>query len=424
MREARALAAVALLLLAGCSLGPGAPDEGESLGLTEAWTAGGSAVEGNHHAIAAGRVGDGHVVAIPVGGYRGEGGCELFVVDGDGRERWTAAIPPEACTIHAVADPTVADFAGDGEPEVIAATTQEQVVAHDPRNGSVRFRFPLSDYGYTRPVVADVVGDGAPELVVTDVSGSLFVVRSDGSTAWNRSLDAYSWSEPAVADLDADGATEIAVGLGNGTAVAFAANGDLAWRTGVAGPITWTAHGDVDSDDAREFVVATDDGVVAALDGRDGRVEWRRSLGSLAAVRGVADGDGAERSSAGSATQPHDGDVEVYATANDATLRALSGESGETEWTTSLTDASTQMTPPPVVGDVTGDGDPEVVAVTNDGYVRVVDPADGRVLASYHRDAAVYTHATLANVTAAGGKEVLVMYGDGTAVALSVQSSA
>lgn len=430
MRAVSALSIVTLLLLAGCSLGPLGPgtepaSEQESLTLTEEWTAGTSAVAGNHHAIGAGRAGDGAVVAIPLGGHHGEAGCKLLVVDGDGDERWTAAIPPDACTIHAVADPTVADFVGDDEPEVIAATTEEQVVAHDPANGSIRFAFDLTDYGYTSPVVADVTEDDEKELVVTAVDGTLSVVRPDGSEVWNRSLDAYSWSAPTVDDLDGDGATEIAVGLGNGTAVGFDADGDAVWRASLNGSITWTAGGDVDGDGAREFVVATDGGTVAALDGRDGSVDWKRSLGSLAAVRGVADGDG-------------DGTVEVYATAKDGKLRALSGETGETEWTTRLTNESVQMTPPAVVGDVTGagqspasnaasphegDGDPKVVAVTNDGYVRVIDPATGTILASYHRDASVYTHATLADTDGDGVQEVLVMYGDGTAVALSVQSS-
>jgi hypothetical protein len=96
------------------------------------------------------------------------------------------------------------------------------------------------------------------------------------------------------------------------------------------------------------------------------------------------------------------------------------------------------MTPPPVVGDVTGDGTPDVVAVTNDGGVHVVDPATGAVRGSYGRDASLFTHATLADTDSVersstgsaaqprngdGRKEVYVVYGDGVAVALSVQSS-
>lgn len=405
------------VLLAGCAGTPlgDAPAESptgessaESIELVERWTAGSSAIEGNHHAVAAGRVDGEAVVAVPIGGEHGNVGCKLLVLDGDGGERWQAPVPKEACTIHAVADPNLANFTGDSRPELIAATTEEAVVAYDPLSGDVVFRYPLSNYGYTKPVVADVTGDGAAELVVSDVDGELSVVRPDGSTVWSRPLNAYSWSAPAVADFDAQQGAEIVLGLGNGTAIAFTAQGETAWTSTVDGSITWTEYADVDDDPAREFLVATTSGTVAALDGRDGSVEWSRTVERYAAV-------GPPLKSGGETT--------VYATDSNGTLYALSAESGETRWTTQLTDADVQMTPPPVVGDVTGDGAPDLFAVTNDGRAMVVDPADGSIRATYERDAAVYTHATLADTDGDGQEEAYVAYGDGTVAALAVQNS-
>jgi outer membrane protein assembly factor BamB len=109
----------------------------------------------------------------------------------------------------------------------------------------------------------------------------------------------------------------------------------------------------------------------------------------------------------------------VYATARDGVLRSLDARTGETEWTTTLTEGDVQMTPPPSLGDLDGDGNPELVAVTNDGIVRVVDPGTGAIRATYERDASVYTHATLADLDADGKSEVYVPYGDGRVVALS-----
>lgn len=422
----RTLALVALLVLAGCLGGPAAdPSATEDLTLTEQWRAGDSSVAGNHHAAAAGRVAGEAVVAVPIGGRSGQTGCRLLVLDGTGAERWTEPIPEDACTIHAVADVTLADFVGDDAPEIVAASTEAEVVAYDALTGEAEFRYPLSNYGYSKPVVADATGDGAAELVVTDIDGTLAVVRPDGETVWRRPLDAYSWAPPAVADFGTDGRPETVVGLGNGSVVAFTRRGQPAWVTAVGGSVTWAAHGDVDDDPAREYLAATRDGDVVSLDGRDGAVEWTRSLGDLAAVGDPVDGDG-------------DGVVEVYATNRTGTLFALDGRDGSVEWSQSLTDAETQMTPPPVAGDVTGDGRVELVAVTNDGFVRVVDPATGQVRASAHRDAALFTHATLADTDSVersstgsaaqprngdGRKEVYVVYGDGVAVALTVQSS-
>ncbi|WP_435196754.1 FG-GAP-like repeat-containing protein [Natronomonas sp. EA1] len=396
------LALAVLLVLAGClGGGPGA----DAPTLEERWTAGGSSVQGNHHAIAAGRVEGEAVIAAPVGGRQGEGGCALLVFDGTGSERWRDTIAPEACTIHAVADPTLADYDGDGTVELLAATTEKELVAYDALTGDEEFTFPLSNYGYTKPVVADVTGDGVNEIVVTDIDGTLYVVNETGKL-WNRSLDAFSWSAPAVADFTGDERPEIVLGIGNGTALAFDAAGERLWRTETDGGVTWTAHGDLDGDGAPEFVVATEAGAVQAFDG-DGSLLWERSLGRLAAVGAVVDADG-------------DGTAEVYATARDATLRALDGPSGETEWETTLTSEAVQMTPPPVVGDVTGDGEPEIVATTNNGRALVVSPS-GEIRGVYERDASIYTHATLGDTDGDGVAEVYLMYGDGKVVAIATE---
>lgn len=414
MHRAAPLLLVVLLALAGCSgpLSDASPGNGSTgdVDLVEQWTAGESTIEGNHHAAAAGRVDGEAVVAVPLGGHHGETGCRLLVLDGAGERRWSADVPRDACTIHAVADPALADFVGDDQPELLAATTEEAVVAYDPLTGDVQFRHDLARYGYTAPVVADVVDDDRAELVVTDVGGTISVVRADGTTAWRRSLGAYSWAPPAVADFDGSGGREIVLGLGNGTAVAFASNGDASWTASVNGSVTWSAHGDVDDDPAREFLVASTEGTVAAIDGGNGSVEWSRSLSAYAAVGPPLDGDG-------------DGSLEVYATDRSGRLYALAGATGETVWTTRLTDAEVQMTPPPRVGDVTGDGSPDLVAVTNDGRVAVVNPGSGDLRGSYRRNASLYTHATLADTDGDGTEEVYVVYGDGRAVALSVQGS-
>ncbi|WP_255198672.1 PQQ-binding-like beta-propeller repeat protein [Halorarius litoreus] len=413
-----AVALALLVVLAGCAGGVDAPgsdgSETPEVELVERWTAGTSTIEGNHHAAVAGRVDGEPVVAVPIGGHHGENGCELLVLDGAGETRWREAIPPEACTIHAVADPSLADFlgasGGDSRPELYASTTENAVLGFDPLTGEQLFRYNLSDYGYTRPVVADVIGDDTEELVVTDVDGELSVVRPDGSVVWRRPLNAYSWSAPAVANFDAQGGKEVVVGLGNGTAIAFTPRGGVAWTATVDGSITWTADGNVDDDPARELLVATAAGEVAAIDGASGEVEWSRTVEKFAAVGAPFDGD-------------DDGDIEVYAADESGTLYALSGATGETEWTTTLTDAEVQMTPPPVAGDATGDGVLDLIATTNDGGVLVVDPADGTIRARYDRDAAIYTHATLADTDGDGTQEVYVVYGDGRAVALTVHSS-
>lgn len=415
------LALAALLVLAGCTLpaglgGDGGGD-GDDLEASVDWVAGDSEILGNHHSPGVGRLPgteglDGTVVAHPLGGRGDREGCRLLALNGSGGERWAAPVPPEHCTIHAVADPAVADFVGDATPEVIVSTTESETVAYDARTGERRFAVSLTDYGYTRPVVADLAGDAAPELVTQDARGELFVVRPDG-VVWRRSLDAYTFVDPVVADVDADGRTELVVGLGDGRVVAFAGGGTREWTrslgTGTGDAVVWATAADVDDDPAVEFIATTAEGATVALDGATGETEWRfADAGSPAAVGPALDGD-------------DDGAVEVYVTGSDARVRALNGSTGAVEWTSDrLSGASLRSVPSAVAADVDGDGSPELVAATGDGTVGVL-AGDGTVRATFDRggDRALYTPPVAADVDDDGREEVLVPYGDGRLHAVS-----
>lgn len=370
-------------------------------------------IYGNHHApaVAPGVGGNGTVFA-PISGRDRSDECELIALSAaDGSERWAYPIPPANCTIHSVADPTVADFDDDGSREVLAATTEQAVVALDPRTGRQTFRHELSDYGYTQPIVADLTGDGSREVIVVDVQGTVFVVRPNGTTVWTERLDSYTWGQPAVGDFTGDGSNELLVGLGgSGNILLFDADGTERWNRSAPfdSSITWMTTGDTDGDGASEAIVATDGGTVAAVDGASGDIEWRREFGAYAAVHAFGDGDG-------------DGDPDVYAVARDGKLRGLNARDGTVEWETTLTNADVQMTPPPAMGDLDGDGSSELAAVTNDGIVSVVDPTSGDVLATYERegDVPIYVHPTVADADADGAAEIYVIYGDGRVVALS-----
>lgn len=423
------------LLVAGAVLAGGGPaaflpeqTPGETAGpVSVAWLSDtGTSIRGNHHAVAAGRVDGEPVVLVPLGGRagqdhahpdggpththanEGDGECALVALNGTGDERWRAAVSETNCTIHAVADPALADFLGDDRPEALATSTDDTVTAYDPLTGEVTFEAGLADYGYTRPVVADLTGDGQGELLVADVTGTITPLRADGSAVWTRSFDAFTWGQPVVADFTADGRPEVVAGFDSGHVVLLdGATGETVWNRSAGGSVTWLAAGDSDADDAIEVYAATTDGRVVAFDGATGEREWTRQFDALAAVRGFGDGDG-------------DGRPELYAVARDARLRALDAATGETEWETLLTEGDVQMTPPPSLGDVDGDGDRELVAPTNDGVVRIVDPADGEIVATYRRDVPIYTYATLADIDGDGASEVLVPYGDGRVAALSV----
>jgi outer membrane protein assembly factor BamB len=368
-----------------------------------------TAILGNHHAPAAGRIAGTGIVFAPISGAGGTHQCRLVAMNADtGTVRWQYQVPPANCTLHSVADPVLADFDGDSMKEVIATTTEEVVVAFDPLTGEREFRHNLTDYGYTQPIVTDLIGDETTELVVVDFRGTVFVFRPNGTTVWKKTLASQTEAQPAVGDFDADGAKEIAVATGK-RLVLVERNGTVAWnRTKPFDTsITWMTTGQADDDPPLEIVAATFGGTVIVLDGT-GTVQWQKDLGTLAAVHAFGDGDG-------------DGTPEVYAVAQDGVLRSFNATSGRVEWTTQLTTAEVQMTPPPSMGDIDGDGNPELVAVTNNGIVSVVDPKSGDILASSKRDVPIYVHPTIANTDADDDAEVYVIYADGRVVALSYE---
>lgn len=320
-------------------------------------------------------------------------------------------VPPANCTIHSTADPTIVDYDTDETKEVLATTTEEVVVAFNPRTGTEKLRTNLSDYGYTQPIVADLTGDSTEEIIVVDVRGKVFVLHPNGTIAWTKELTSYTNAQPAVADFDVDGSNELAVGLvSDGNLHLLSGNGTREWKLAAPfdSPIAWMTSGQADADQAIEIITATTNGVVAAVDGASGEVEWQRDLGTLAAVHAFGDGDS-------------DGEPEVYAVAKDGKLRSLNASDGTVEWTTTLTSTDMQMTPPPSLGDVDGDDKPEIVAVTNNRFISVVDPASGEIRATYKREGEVpiYVHPTLADTDGDGTAEIYVIYGDGRVVALS-----
>jgi len=379
--------------------------------LSEQWVSDtATSIQGNHHAPAVGTVDGSGVLFAPISGAGDTAECALVALDArDGDQRWRYGVPPGNCTLHAVADPTVADFTGDGDSEVLAATTEQVVTALGARTGDVEFRQNLSSYGYTRPIVGDLDRDGTSELVVVDVRGTVLAVEPDGTVLWRDRFDAYTWGQPAIVDVD--GARRVVVGLGDGRIRAYDASGGVRWNRsdGVAGDLTWMATVDPSDRDATSVAVATADGVVALFDGRSGDRIWRRDVGQFAAIHAAGDGDG-------------DGRQELYAVARDGRLRSLDATDGTVEWTTTLTTADVQMMPPPSMGDLDGDGDPELVAPGHDGTVSVVEPGSGDVLATYERDVSIYTHSTVADGDGDGEDEAYVIYGDGRVVALEYAS--
>lgn len=361
---------------------------------------------GNHHGPAVGTVDGRPLVFAPISGTQAGPSCRLVALDAaSGEAVWRHQVPREDCTVHAVADPTVAEW--NGQRSVLVATTQQAVFDLDPATGDVRERYGLSSYGYTPPQVVDLVPGGDEALLIADARGSVQLIAANGSVVWREAFGAFVWADPVVADVSGGGEPQVAIGTSDGRLLVLDRTGGTVREVTdpFDGSITWLTSGQLDDDPALELVVGTTDGQVVAVDGATGEVEWTRSFDGFAAVAAVGDGNG-------------DGTTEVYATAADGVVRALAGETGETEWERTVATTDVQMMPPPAFGDVTGDASEDLVVASNDGRVVALNPGSGALLAEYTRDGAVFETPVLADVDDDPAREVLVIYADGTVVRL------
>lgn len=259
---------------------------------------------------------------------------------------------------------TAADIDGDGGKEIVLGyNTQLHVYTHTGAElpGWPRSVDPQNVGGKTQraPAVADMDGDGAPEIVIANDQRQILIFRADGTQmpGWPKTLGGYV-TKVAVDDINGDGQKEI-VATADGRIIALSAQGTslpgFPFYSG--GGLGSPAIGDVDGDGRKEIVAAGSTGPTKLfLVNSDGslRLGWPRTINPTLPtnitspsqpVLGDLDGNGDLEIIMGSA------DGKVYAIHHDGTDVA--------GWPQLTKSARVNE---PAIGDIDGDGAPEVVA--------------------------------------------------------------
>jgi len=180
--------------------------------------------------------------------------------------------------------PAIGDVDGDGDIEVAYTSFDARVYLVNGADGTNQPGWPrfVRDTIWSSPALHDLDGDGKLEVIVgvdahlegipynTPDGGCLHVFRFDGSelNGFPVCLDQVLVSSPSIGDLDGDGSPDIVIGTGtfwpNGMHAVYAFRNDgtalPGWPVPVDGQVsTSPALADLDRDGDLDVVVTSDD---------------------------------------------------------------------------------------------------------------------------------------------------------------------
>lgn len=202
------------------------------------------------------------------------------------------------------ASPILADLDSDGRPEVVVCASRDKRVLCLNGQGEVLWEYAIHDQGsdgiQATPSAVDYDGDGKKEVFFVDTGGVAGCLDYRGNLIWRSFTgDRTDYSGPVLADLDGDHHIEIVFGSESGTLYCLDDCGQPRWRYqgdgGIRGIPAVTCH---EPSRSMRVYVTFAGGVDACVDS-EGRVVWSHQEPAPARQRrsgpavGDLDGDGA-----------------------------------------------------------------------------------------------------------------------------------
>ncbi len=255
-------------------------------------------------------------------------------------------------------DPAVGDVNGDGDLEVVFVTSDGVLFCLDAGSGAEEWRIQLT-VGIlppSPPSLHDLDGDGIQDIALA-CYGCILAVNGSGSVLWKVEGIRPTSLDLAVGDMNGDGRPEVAAATAEGLLLLEGSTGARLGllRSTALGSSVALSSGDVDGDGASEVVVLSPGGSLVIVYGESTSEELRLRVPSGGTPRGLpprpllVDLDG-------------DGDLEIVAAVGGA-VSGVDVPSG-IRWTV---ETWGQVLPHVSAGDVDGDGSAEVFVQTEIG---------------------------------------------------------
>jgi len=261
--------------------------------------------------------------------------------------------------------PAVGDLDNDGINEVVA--TRRMGLSAFDSEGQVVWDL-ITDDPVGSPVLADADTDGDLDVILATKmffggGSTIIAVDENGALIWSYSLPSGdpASATPAVGDFDLDGITDFVFGTSGGNVGAASCSqtppAEL-WPTVQLGAHAIGVLGLADLDNDGMLEIAAIGGSVYALNAEDGTESWAVALDTTAVALAIGDIDS-------------DGVADVVTGTAAGTIYALSN--GVEIWSSPL---SSKPTASLAVADLRRDAEMEIVVLTEDGLLHMLD-SDG-----------------------------------------------